>query len=164
MLSMQEYATKHKISYEAVRKQVKRYAKELEGHITRQNRTQYLDDFAVGFLTEKRQQNPIIIVEKAKEEELEESKRQIESLKATVMELQSQLNASKDKIMELQDEKMGLIEERGKNQLLLELKDKADNELIEAKTHMAELEKQVTTYEAEVNSYKKTIFGLYRKV
>jgi chromosome segregation ATPase len=161
---MQEYANKHHISYEAVRKQVKRYGKELEGHITRQNRTQYLDDFAVGFLTEKRQQSPIIIVEKAKEEELAESKKQIESLKATIMELQSQLNTSKDRILELQEEKMGLIEERGKNQLLLEMKDKADRELSATRVQVAELEKQVNIYQTEVNSYHKTLFGLYRKV
>lgn len=157
MVSIQEYADKQKVSYEAIRKQLKRYSKELEGHITKQNRKQYIDEFAEKFLNEKRQQSPIIIVEKAKTEELAEAKEQIESMKATIMELQAQLNASKDKIMELQDEKMGLIEERGKNQLLLELKEQSDKELQDTKIKVSELEK-------EVNSYQKTFFGLYKKV
>ena len=157
MLSIQEYATKQKVSYEAVRKQIKRYSKELEGHITKQNRKQYIDDFAEKFLTEKRQQSPIIIVEQSKNEELAETKAQIENMKTTIMELQAQLNNSKDMLLELQNEKMTLIEERGKNQLLLEMKEKSEQELQEAKTKITEMEK-------EVNSYQKTIFGLYKKV
>jgi chromosome segregation ATPase len=157
MLSIQEYADKKKVSYEAVRKQLKRYAKELQGHISIQNRKQYLDEFAENFLDEKRKQSPIVVVETAKKEEFEAAKAEIEALKQTVLDLQSQLNASKDKIMSLQDEKMTLIEERGKNQLLLELKDKSEKELTEAKARVLELEK-------ETQSYQKTIFGLYKKV
>ncbi len=157
MLSIQEYADKKKVSYEAVRKQLKRYAKELQGHISIQNRKQYLDEFAENFLDEKRKQSPIVVVETAKKEELEAAKAEIEALKQTVLDLQSQLNTSKDKIMALQDEKMTLIEERGKNQLLLELKDKSEKELTEAKARVLELEK-------ETQSYQKTIFGLYKKV
>lgn len=157
MLSIQEYADKKKVSYEAVRKQLKRYAKELQGHISIQNRKQYLDEFAENFLDEKRKQSPIVVVETAKKEEFEAAKAEIEALKQTVLDLQSQLNASKDKIMSLQDEKMTLIEERGKNQLLLELKDKSEKELTETKARVLELEK-------ETQSYQKTIFGLYKKV
>ncbi len=157
MLSIQEYADKKKVSYEAVRKQLKRYEKELQGHISIQNRKQYLDEFAENFLAEKRKQSPIVVVETAKKEEFEAAKAEIEALKQTVLDLQSQLNASKDKIMSLQDEKMTLIEERGKNQLLLELKDKSEKELTEAKARVLELEK-------ETQSYQKTIFGLYKKV
>ena len=157
MVSIQEYADKQKVSYEAVRKQLKRYAKELQGHINVQNRKQYLDEFAENFLNEKRKQSPIVVVETAKKEEFEAAKAQIESMKQTIMDLQNQLNASKDKIMALQEEKLTLIEERGKNQLLLELKDKSEQELQEAKLKVAELEK-------EAQSYQKTFFGLYKKV
>lgn len=157
MLSIQDYADKKKVSYEAIRKQLKRYAKELQGHISIQNRKQYLDEFAENFLDEKRKQSPIVVVETAKKEEFEAAKAEIEALKQTVLDLQSQLNASKDKIMSLQDEKMALIEERGKNQLLLELKDKSEKELTETKARVLELEK-------ETQSYQKTIFGLYKKV
>ena len=99
----------------------------------------------------------IVSFKHVKKEEFEAAKAEIEALKQTVLDLQSQLNASKDKIMSLQDEKMTLIEERGKNQLLLELKDKSEKELTETKARVLELEK-------ETQSYQKTIFGLYKKV
>lgn len=157
MVTIQEYAEKHNISYEAVRKQVKRYAQELEEHISKQNRKQYLDEYAEKFLDDKREKSPIIIMEQAKDEELEEAKREIENLKLTLMELQSQLASSQNRVIALQEEKLTLIEERGKNQLLLELKERTDKELEEAKEKLSEAEK-------EVKSYQRTIFGLYKKL
>ena len=62
MISIKEYAEKHNISYEAARKQIVRYSKELEGHITRQNRKQFIDEYAEEFLNERRQQNPVVVV------------------------------------------------------------------------------------------------------
>lgn len=156
MITIRDYADKKKISYEAVRKQLKRYTQELKGHITVQNRTQYLDDFAVTFLDDKRKQSPVVIVEEARKEEYEAAKIQIEELKQTIIDLQNKLNVSKDKIMSLQEEKMTLIEERGKNQLLLEMKDRTDKELEDAKLKVLELEK-------ENRSFQKTFFGLYKK-
>ena len=54
MISIKDYAKNKGVSYEAVRKQVNRYKDELDGHIHKQNRTQYLDDEAVTFLDSKR--------------------------------------------------------------------------------------------------------------
>ena len=54
MVSLKEYAKNKGVSYEAVRKQVNRYKDELKGHISKVNRTQYLDEEAVAFLDSKR--------------------------------------------------------------------------------------------------------------
>lgn len=44
MVSIRDYAKMNNVSYEAIRQQVKRYEDELNGHIIKQNRTQFLDD------------------------------------------------------------------------------------------------------------------------
>ena len=80
MTSLKKYAEEHKISYEAVRKQVNRYAEELSGHIIKQDRTQYLDPWAVEFLTNRRRESPIVMVSMEQSEEntgqgLKQSKR-----------------------------------------------------------------------------------------
>lgn len=54
MISLKDYAKNKNVSYEAVRKQVNCYKTELERHIHKVNRTQYLDDEAVPFLDSKR--------------------------------------------------------------------------------------------------------------
>ena len=61
MVSIKEYARTCGVSYEAVRKQIKRYAAELDGHIHQQGRTQYLDDVAVAFLSDHRAPAPMAI-------------------------------------------------------------------------------------------------------
>ena len=44
MITIRDYAKENNVSYEAIRKQIKRYEDELNGHIIKQNRTQFLDD------------------------------------------------------------------------------------------------------------------------
>ena len=44
MISIRDYAKKNNVSYEAIRKQVKRYENELRGHIIKKSRTQFLDN------------------------------------------------------------------------------------------------------------------------
>ena len=44
MMTIREYADSQAVSYEAVRKQVRLYKKELKSHITVKNNTQMLDE------------------------------------------------------------------------------------------------------------------------
>lgn len=53
-MTIQDYASKNHISYEAVRRQVAQYKDILQPHIIKKGRTQYLDDFAVDFLEKHR--------------------------------------------------------------------------------------------------------------
>lgn len=110
MVSMREYAAQKGVSYEAVRKQVSRYKKELEGHITKVSRTQYLDDEAVAFLDGKRQENPVILLQMDKDEEIQRLHDENKALLLKVAELQDALLKEKDTVKELQTEKIALLE------------------------------------------------------
>lgn len=107
---MREYAAQKGVSYEAVRKQVNRYKKELEGHITKVSRTQYLDDEAVAFLDGKRQENPVILLQVDKDEEIQRLHDENKALLLKVAELQDALLKEKDTVKELQTEKIALLE------------------------------------------------------
>lgn len=114
MISIKEYAREKNVTYEAVRKQVRRYQKELEGHISRINRTQYLDDEAVAFLDKKRAESPIIVLETSKDEEIQRLSNENKALLLKVAELQEQLLQEKDQVKLLQLEKIQLLEEKTK--------------------------------------------------
>lgn len=112
VISMKDYAAEQKISYEAVRKQVNRYRSELEDHIVKQGRTQYLDDDAVAFLDERRQENPIIILESSKDEEIQRLSNENKALLLKLTEVQDKLVRSQETISELQTEKLQLQQEK----------------------------------------------------
>lgn len=102
MISLKDYAAKNHVSYEAVRQQVKRYAGDLEGHIIKVSRTQYLDDEAVAFLDEKRKRNPIIIQEASKEQAIQALQDENKALLLKVTELQDQLLREREFVKQLQ--------------------------------------------------------------
>lgn len=114
MVSLKEYAKNKGVSYEAVRKQVNRYKDELKGHISKVNRTQYLDQEAVAFLDNKRAESPIIIMESGKDEEIQRLEMENKALLLKVAELQEALLKEKDQVKLLQNEKIELLE--AKNQ------------------------------------------------
>lgn len=100
VMSIKNYAKARNISYEAARQQVKRYADELDGHITRQNRTQYLDDFAVELLDEHRQQNPVVVINQDRDEALEQLREENKALTQRVMLLQDKLLTAQENAIE----------------------------------------------------------------
>ncbi len=110
MVSMRDYAVQKGVSYEAVRKQVSRYKKELEGHITKVSRTQYLDDKAVAFLDEKRRESPVILLQVDKDKEIQRLQNENKALLLKVAELQDALLKEKDTVKELQTEKIAFLE------------------------------------------------------
>lgn len=119
MITIKDYANDKNISYEAVRKQVKRYKEELKDHISIQNRTQFLDDFAVDFLNERRNESPIIIQEQAKDEELERLREENKNLLIKMVSIEEELkqvlkelSEEKDQIKQLQTEKIALLEQK----------------------------------------------------
>lgn len=100
VMSIKDYARARKISYEAARQQVKRYEKELQGHISKQNRTQYLDDFAVELLDEHRQQNPVVIINQDRSEEIERLRAENRALLQQVAALQDRLLTAQDSLLD----------------------------------------------------------------
>lgn len=102
MITLKDYAEKHNVSYEAVRQQVARYAEreedgfKLSDHISKVDRTQYLDDEAVAFLDQKRAKNPVVIMESSKDEEIERLKSDLDMLRVRIDGLQTKLIAAQD--------------------------------------------------------------------
>lgn len=100
VMSIKDYARARKISYEAARQQVKRYADELAGHISRQNRTQYLDDYAVSLLDDHRQQNPVVVINQDRSEEIERLRAENRALLQQVATLQDRLLTAQDSLLD----------------------------------------------------------------
>ena len=104
MITIKDYARGRGISYEAARQQISRYMERevggfrLADHISKVDRTQYLDDEAVAFLDERRAKNPVIV----QQEERDET---IERLRQRVDELQNRLIAAQDEYRALLQDK-----------------------------------------------------------
>lgn len=191
MTTIRDYARDHSISYEAVRAQISRYRKDLDGHISTNGRTMCLDDYAVRFLDAKRRGNPVAIRSEEKHAEHENLKAQIDALK-------NELLSAQQKIIEMQTANQLLIEAKARCDFLIEAgaeKQKqidalrtdlsearmnahtaradADRALEELRTARTEADqartdadqarKERDAAQTEAGSYRRTIFGLYRK-
>lgn len=198
MLSLRQIAERQNVSYEAIRKQVVRYEEDLKGHIAVKNRTQYLDEWAVKFLQDRRRESPVVIVNQEKEEELKDLKDQVETLRTQLLTAQKELLKSQeerlkaqDQIILLQEESRTTLEARIKYTALLEENKAKEAELTVAKSRIEDLQKehdedrdkleeilklretdQVTIEDlrkerdeaqTEAQSFKRSLFGFYRK-
>ncbi|WP_349687911.1 hypothetical protein [Acidaminococcus sp. DS4831] len=99
MITIKDYAKQKGVSYEAIRKQIKRYDTELEGHLIKQNRFLMLDDEAVQFLDGKRSENPVIVYEQNKDEELEQLRQENKMLLIQMNTVQDQLGKVQQKLI-----------------------------------------------------------------
>lgn len=135
VLSLRDYAHLKGVSYEAIRKQVARYKAELDGHIIREGRQQFLDEEAVAFLDARRQKNPVILVQQSRDET-------IEALRAENKELLKQLAEAHKLVGEVRQQ---LLEAKGAQALLEAAESRAD------------------ALQAEVDRYEPWAFGLWRK-
>lgn len=146
MESIKNYAKARNISYEAARKQVKRYAAELEGHIRTQNRTQYLDNYAVELLDSHRQSSPIVIMQQDKDDELQQLRTENKALLQQVAALQ-------DKLLTAQENAIAAA----KQTVLLEAA-QSDREALQERVKELEAERDEARKEAAKPWYKK-LFG-----
>ena len=106
MVSIKEYAQTNSVSYEAVRQQVARYRDEIGGHITRKGRTQYLDEEAVAFLDERRKENPVILLERGKDEEIDRLTAENKELLVKLTVVQGQLIDTIPKIAQAEQSRL----------------------------------------------------------
>ena len=155
LVTLKQYAEDQKISYEAVRKQVVRYAEELSDHVIKKDRTQYLDEVAVKFLTEKRRESPIVLVNMDQSEENQRLKEQLEMLKAQLMTAQNELLKEKDRVIELQDEAKKTIEDRAKYTALLEDNKAKDEKIGNLSRQIVEKDGQIESIQKEADSLRK---------
>lgn len=146
VMSIKDYARARKITYEAARQQVKRYEKELQGHIHRQNRTQYLDDYAVDLLDDHRQQSPVVVVNQDRDAELEQLRAENKTLLQQVAMLQDKLLAAQESAIEA-----------AKQTVLLDAA-QADKAALQERVKELEAERDAARQEAAKPWYKK-LFG-----
>lgn len=185
MVTIREYSKMHHISYEAVRSQIARYREDLEDHITVQNRTMLLDDWAVDYLNQKRKEHPVSVVNDDRNAEIEALKAQVEALKATIINLQEQRNETLQKVTQLQEQANNLLETKIKYNMMLEDYSVQKDQLTSALTKAAaaeavldEVKRRAETAEAaareaqqerdeaisEAQRYQRSWFGFYRRV
>lgn len=101
-MTVKELAEMNHISCEAIRKQIRHYRKELEGHVHRQGRTQLLDEEAVAFLQERRNNNPVIIEKKENSALIGQLKEQNTILLAKVAEQAEKLAAQSEELRQFE--------------------------------------------------------------
>lgn len=110
METIKDFAERKNVSYEAIRKQVKRYSGELKGHVIKKGRLQYLDEVAIEFLESKRNESQVVIKEFSRSEEIQRLQQDKELLLVKVAELQDLLLREKDQVKQLQQDKILLLE------------------------------------------------------
>ncbi len=175
-MSIREYARTRYVAYEAVRRQTKQYAKDLEGHLTKTNNGNMLDEYAITFLDGHRKDRTIIV--NPSESDLE---KELNRLRAELEHAKNELLARQQDVIDLQKTSTKMLEEKARAQLLLEanktemkiiekerdaLKD--DNKALRENIHDLEennitLQINKTAMDEELRKFHKTIFGLYRK-
>ena len=104
MITVKEFAKKQHRTVQAVYQSIDRYKIQLDGHIQKIGRTSYLDDDAVAFLESKREQNPVVIYQQDKDEELEQLRKNADVMKAKIAELQEKINKGQENYIALQAE------------------------------------------------------------
>lgn len=143
MQKIKEYANAKGVTYERVRKQLKRNENLLKGHIIKQGRIILIDDYAEKFLNER-----ILSKNKQAVETIEQNAELIE----TNNNLSIQNNALQRAIMQTQQTVIDLQ----KNQIqLMQEKSEIEKQLIQAEQRRLENEKTIKRLKAEIEKLKE---------
>ena len=146
-ITIREYATTRHVTYENVRRQIKKHSEELKDHVSKnQDDVTVLDETAQEILDRHRQKRPVIVTASD-----EASQLKINTLTRDLAESRAQNAESQKEIIRVQGEY---------NELQKEVM-KARNEMIEMQKKYHELLMQ---RDEELSSYRPSLFGLYRKV
>lgn len=183
-MTIQQFAEDQHVSYEAIRQQVARFHKELDGHIVRRKQQKLLDEYAVNFLRERRRQSPAIVINQDRTETIDALKDELLKAQNMITQLQQQLD-------DLKDQRRNMIETETRYHMALEqltqekeLRAQAKEQTEEARAEAAATRQALTVereklfeakaelivaradnerLEREIGSYHKSIFGFYRK-
>lgn len=156
MKKIKDYAAEKGISHQAVYQLINTHKDELEGLITIQGRTRFLSSEAEEILDKYRNKSAIVI-------EKTDSNDRIQQLEQEVKQLLIKVATQADEIADLSKWKADnavAIATADQNRLLLEEKQQTIKEK-EEKLQLAE--KKNVQLESELNSFEKTLFGLYKK-
>ena len=138
MITIKDYAKGRGISYEAARQQISRYMeREIDGfrladHISKVDRTQYLDDEAVTFLDERRAKNPVIIQQEERDETIERLRRRVDDLQTRLLAAQDEYKALLLEKHAIEMREQALIADRQKIDELKEARELAERQAAQA--------------------------------
>ena len=169
LMTIKQFAESQNVTYEAVRKQIVSYGEELKEHIIRNGRTQYLDEWAVEFLTKRRRENPVILLSQDKDETIELLKSQIETLRVQLMTTallednkakEEKLKEAECQITEIKRESDGLSREM---ETIREETDNLRKKTEEDQRMIESLQKERDEAQIEAQSFTRSFLGFYRK-
>lgn len=163
LMTIKQFAESQNVTYEAVRKQIVSYGEDLKDHIIRNGRTQYLDEWAVEFLTKRRKENPVILLSQEKDETIEFLKSQVETLRVQLMTAQNELLKEKDRIIELQDEVKKNLEAHVRYTALLEDNKAKEEKLKEAESQITEIKRESDGLSHEIETIREETDKLRKK-
>ena len=149
MITVKEFAKRQHRSVQAIYQSIDRYKLQLEGHIQKIGRTSYLDDEAVAFLETKREQNPVVIFQQDKDEELERLRQNADVMKAKIAELQESVNKSQQDYIALQKENARLLALPAETEKKLAV---AEIELKNANDKLSERDKEIAEQKGELEA------------
>lgn len=152
VITIRDYARQHGVSYEAVRKQVVQYRKELNDHIIMQGRKQYLDDEAVRILDEHRKKSAVSVVVEDRSIRMQELEEENRRLMTEIARLQTEGNVFRDQIIQLLTEKQSYLEDKGRISLMLEQHEQQEKELKTALKELSENKERTAQMQAENDS------------
>ena len=150
-MTLQEYASKHCISYEAIRRQVAQYRPSLITHILKKGKTQYLDDYAIAFLEKHRRPQ-------SQPEDSNQIRAQIDRLRQDVSESKAashdfeKISALEQELGALRNEKKRLEDQLKKTDALYqELKHQYDELSQKYINETSELKMQVSCMQPRID-------------
>lgn len=108
MLTIKEYAKSRGVTSQAVYKRLKVHENVLEGHIKKVNGTRYLDEYAINYLDEQRDNSPSVVVQNGSNERIEELEEENKLLRNQLWELQKKMT---DEIIK-RDERVAELTDR----------------------------------------------------
>lgn len=132
MISIKEYAKKNNVSYEAIRQQVKRYENELNGHIFKKNRTQFLDETAEKILDQHRKESPLVIINEERDDRIKQLEEENRNLLLKIAEQANKIS----ELAEWKSEHAVQIAEANSNKKLLEVSEREKNSLVMQIEHL----------------------------
>lgn len=183
-MTIRQLAEDQHVTYEAIRRQLSIYRKELEGHIIQKKNMKLLDEYAVNFLRQRRRQSPVVVYNQDRESTIDALKDELIRSKDLVAVLQRQLDDLKDQrrdMIEIETRyKMSLVEMEQKDKIIEQAEKSAEDakaeayaaqtalivereKLFQAKAELQIAQSEKDRLEKEANSYQRTIFGFYRK-
>lgn len=157
-MTITEFCRGREVDSQAVRRYMERHPEVFEGHTGKKGREITLDDEAFQVLEQKYPlPRPVQIINGVDPADYEEALKKIGQLQEKIIMMQQARQEDIQKIAAAEASQM-LLEE--KSEALRELKEECDSE----RKKRSEAELEAALLQKEVNSFKKSIFGLYKKV